>query len=126
MCWKVVVALLLFLPSFPSLPAAAQARSSSATLSTHAAIGDGLHEADDSTTQQLRTAGSSFLPSSEKVLKRTGIGALAGAALGAIFAGLQEVTVDHSNHEDGLIMLGASMLIGAVSGAVLGLVSAFF
>jgi hypothetical protein len=125
MRWTAAVTLLLLLLSLPAREAAAQARSDAATLSSLSAPASYLLESGDSPTLQQHATDLLSLPSAGKVLKRTGIGALAGVALGAAFAGLQEVTVDHSNHEDDLIMLGASMLIGAVSGAVLGLVSSF-
>jgi hypothetical protein len=48
-------------------------------------------------------------------------GALMGAGLGAVAFGGVELFVDHSNHEDDLIVAGVLMLIGAASGAVVGL-----
>jgi hypothetical protein len=107
-------------------PAAAQLRGSIGAFSSDAAPVEDLREAGGLGALQQSTAASFSAPSAGKLLKRTGIGTLVGVGAGAAFGGVYLATYDHSNHEDDLILVGSSMLIGAMTGAVLGLVSAFF
>jgi hypothetical protein len=119
------IILLLGLLCFLAPPAAAQLRGQTGPFSRYAAPLEDTRGAGDSSALHQRAAVSPSFPSAGKVLKRTGIGTLVGVAAGAAFAGAFELTDDHTNHEDDPIVFGVSMFLGAVSGAVVGLVSAF-
>lgn len=119
------IILLLCLSGLYSSPAAAQLRSSTGSLWSYEVPPERTGETGDSSALQLRASGLSSSPSAGKLLKHTGIGTLAGVALGAAFAGINEASDDHTNHEEDGLVFAASMLIGAVTGAVIGLVSAF-
>ena len=117
------IILLLCLSGLYSSPAAAQLRSSTGSLWSYEVPPERAGETGDSSALQL--SGLSSSPSAGKLLKHTGIGTLAGVALGAAFAAINEASDDHTNHEEDGLVFAASMLIGAVTGAVIGLVSAF-
>jgi hypothetical protein len=117
------IILLLCLSGLYSSPAAAQLRSSTGSLWSYEVPPERAGATRDSSALQL--SGLSSSPSAGKLLKHTGIGTLAGVALGAAFAAINEASDDHTNHEEDGLVFAASMLIGAVTGAVIGLVSAF-
>jgi hypothetical protein len=70
-------------------------------------------------------ANTALAPSAGKLAKRTGIGTLIGIGAGAALTGVLEVTTPHRYHSEDLQVLGVLMFFGAVTGAVVGFVSAF-